>query len=332
MSDPRFSVTGMTTAADTHENRLFDQDQKFVRPLEAVDVPDAGEADKQFFSVTSILKALPSPALEYWAIKQAAMAAIDSQATWAAMLEDQGRAETVKWLCGARYRRPKLELGADQLGTVVHKICETYALTGEYPTREFCTNLVQAHAAPTVNIEEEVQTVGQMLQQFDRWLQRFQPEYTAAEMAVYSEQYGYAGCLDAILTIDGVRMVTDYKTRREALDARGNAQVPYGETALQLSAYRHADIAAVWRARRYEKFRRRYYLLSPDEKELAPRVPEVDGGLCIIITPQSCEAFPMRCDDEIFDCFLYAYEVFRWAEQTSRTVVGDPLVPAKRGD
>lgn len=320
----------MTTTHETGDStRIFDEEQKFVTPapLPDIDVADKGAEDREFFSVTTILKALPSPALEYWAIKMCAQAAIDSHSTWQAMLEDQGRAETVKWLCGARWRRPKLELGADQLGTVTHKACEYYALSGEKPSRSWVEDLVSAHAAPTVNIDNEVNVVGHMLNQFDRWLQRFTPEYTAAEMAVYSERFGYAGCLDAILTIDGVRMLTDYKTRREPLDSKGNAQTPYGETALQLAAYRHADLAACWRARRYEKFRRRYYLLSADEKELAPKVPEVDGGMCLIITPQSCAAYPMRVDDEVFNCFLYAYEVFRWAEQTSKTVVGDELIP-----
>lgn len=298
-----------------------------IKVLEAVDVADAGEQDAQYFSVTTILKgAIPSPGLEYWAIQQAAFAAIDSKATWQAMLEDQGRAETVKWLVAARFRKPKITLGAAELGTVVHKVCEVYALTGEKPTREFVTELVVMHAAPTVDIEQEVHIVGQMLQQFDIWLQRFQPEYQAAEMAVYSPKFGYAGQLDAILTINGVRFVCDYKTRREPLTNQGKPQTPYGETALQLAAYRHAELASIWRPRRVEKFKRRFYLLSPEEQELAVPVPEVDSGLCILLTPASCESFPMRCDEEVFNSFLYAFENFRWADQMSKTVVGDPLL------
>jgi hypothetical protein len=641
----------MSTAANT---------QPTPTPYDMVDVAEAGEHDQHFFSVTSILKALSSPALEYWAIKQTAMAAIDSQATWNAMLDDQGRIETIKWLCGARWRRPKLELGADQLGTVVHRVCEHYALSGEKPSREWVEDLVRAHAAPTVRIDSEVNTVGQMLNQFDSWLARFQPEYTAAEMPVFNEQFGYAGSLDAILTIGGTKLLTDYKgldiatplatpdgwttmgavnvgdkvfgtdgkrvtvtgksgvhlnrcyrvtfddttsivcddehlwtvfstyksdrrdrrryetlrtdelaaeirhhvngrrhwaiampealvcaeeasyppvdpyvygcwlgdgtardgvitgidqeifdrisnrgytvgepmgpqhtsrriyglerqlrfagllghrtvpqrwlrrsvpqrldllrglmdtdgyynprrkmavfttvnkatadmlyelvvglgerplvssftakgfgkittayhvmwrplrhnpfalsrkanrvdlshhrgqswrrlitsieptltvptqcitvdaddgcylagtqmvpthnTRREPLDSRGNAQTPYGETALQLAAYRHAEIAAVFRARRVEKYKRRYYLLSPDERAMAPKMPQVDGGLCIILTPQSCEAYPVKCDQEVFDFFLYTFEAWRWLEDVSKRVVGDALI------
>ncbi len=299
-----------------------------TQPFETPDVAEPGDQDRRFFSVTTILKALHNPALEYWAIKQAATAAIDSKATWSAMLEDQGKPETIKWLCGARYRRPKVTLGADQLGTCVHKLCEHYALTGEKPDRVFTEGLIRAHAAPTIDFDTEVNMAYGMLDQFQNWVERFQPEYTAAEMAVFSERYGYAGSLDAILTIDGVRLITDYKTRREPLDTKGNPQRPYGETALQLSAYRHADLAAVVRARRFEKGFKRYYLLNGAEKDQAEPVPPVDGGLCILLTPESCEAFPLWCDEEIFQFFLYVMEIFRWEEDVSKRVVGDPLVPS----
>ena len=627
-----------------------------ARPLPVLDIAEANPYDTQFFSVTSILKALASPALEYWAIKMCAMEAIDKQSTWQSMLADSGRAETIKWLCGARYRRPKLELGADQLGTVVHKVCETYALTGEKPDRRFCSDLVAAHAAPTVEINAEVETVLSMLAAFQTWLEDFQPIYTAAEMAVYNERFGYAGSLDAILTIGGVTLLTDYKaldrntplatpdgwttmgavgvgdqvfgtdgqpvmvtaksevhmnrcyrvtfddttsivcdeghlwqvrsgypshpahrgavlrtdelarevrsqitgqhhwqitmpgplqlpmqllpidpyvygcwlgdgyrgsgvitgideelfdliqargyyvgephgtaaktptrnvfglrhelylsgllghrevpqiylrgsieqrvdllrglmdtdgswnttrnqavlstvnkvtaetvyelvttlgerplintaqghgfgkdvtvyqvtwrprlhnpfalsrkagkvklsngrvwrrvitsieptltvptqcitvdaadgcylagaqmvpthnTRREPLTAKGEAQMPYGETALQLAAYRHCELAAVWRARRVEKWKRRYYLLSDEERSLGEPMPQVDGAMCLIITPMSCVAYPMKTSQEIFDSFLYCFEAWRWNEEISKRVVGEALV------
>jgi hypothetical protein len=303
-------------------------DSALAKPLETIDVAEAGENDDHFFSVTTILKALSSPALEYWAVKQAAEAAIDHQSTWTAMLENSGRTETVKWLCGARWRRPKLELGADQLGTCAHKICEYYALSGQRPDREWVEDLVRGYAAPTVVLEVEVDTLGLMLNQFDDWCQRFSPDYSAAEMPVFSQRFGYAGSLDAILEIDGVRLLTDYKTRREPLDRRGNAQRPYAETALQLAGYRFADLASVVRARRVEKFKRRYYLLSPDEKKMSKPMPKVDGGLCIILTPSSCEAYPVKCDQDVFDFFLHCFESWRWLEDVSNRVVGDALVPA----
>ena len=77
-----------------------------------------------------------------------------------------------------------------------------------------------------------------------------------------------------------------------------------------------------------ERFRRRYYLLSPDEQALAQLVPEVDTGLVIHITPQGCEAYPIVCDADVFEAFLAAQDAARWLWQTSRTVMSDPLTPA----
>jgi hypothetical protein len=55
-------------------------------------------------------------------------------------------------------------------------------------------------------------------------------------------------------------------------------------------------------------------------------MPQVDGGLCIILTPQSCEAYPVKCDQEVFDFFLYTFEAWRWLEDVSKRVVGDALI------
>jgi hypothetical protein len=167
-----------------------------------------------------------------------------------------------------------------------------------------------------------------MLNQFDGWLQRFTPSYQATEVTVYSPTYGYAGQADGFLTIDGVRFLIDYKTTRDPFDSRGKLKTPYPEqVALQLSAYRHAEAAAVWRPRRFEKFRRRYYLLSATERELAVAVPEVDTGLVIQLSPESCESYPIRCDEEVHTAFLYVLEAFRWLQETSKTVMRDPLTP-----
>ncbi len=84
-------------------------------------------------------------------------------------------------------------------------------------------------------------------------------------------------------------------------------------------------MAAVWRPRRFEKFRRRYYLVSEAEKAMAVPVPEVDHGLVLHITPEHCVAWPMDCGRDIFDAFLYVVEAARWQFETSKTVMGLPL-------
>ena len=293
---------------------------------EPIEVERADEQDLTLWSVTTIIGCLDKPALLYWAAEQTATAAIDNLATWKAMLEDRGRAEAVKWLRDARFRRPKTKLSSAELGTAVHAVCEEYALTGVRPDMDRIAAAVRVEGDSTTNIADEAQLISQMLDHFDRWLQRFTPSYQATEVCVYDPEYGYAGQSDGFLTIDGFRAIIDYKSSREALDARGKARTPYPEqVGLQLAAYRHASYAAVWRPRRMEKYRRRYYLLSDSERSMAQPVPEVDGGLCIQITPESCEAYPIRCDNEVHRAFLFTLEVFRWVEQTSKTAMGHPL-------
>ena len=292
----------------------------------AEDIAKPTDDDLTLWSVTTIIGVLDKPALLYWAAEQTANAAIDSLNTWRAMLEDAGREDTVKWLRDARFRRPKTQLSDSSLGTVVHTVCETYALTGTKPDKDFVTQLIVDAGGKGVDIENEVNTVGRMLNQFDGWLHRAQPTYQATEVCVYSPQYQYAGQCDAFLTIDGVRFIVDYKSSRKPVDSQGKPKTPYPEqVALQLAAYRNAEFAAVWRPRRFEKFRRRYYALSAAERELAVPVPEVDTGLVIQITPEACEAYPIRCHEPVHMAFLYAMEAFRWISETSKTVMGQPL-------
>ena len=282
------------------------------------DAPAAAD-DVQLWSVTTILNVLDKPALMYWASEQTALSAIHNEATWRGMLADDDAAcdhtkatgcPAVKWLRDARFRKPKGMRSATELGTLVHLACEEYAVTGSRP-----------------EVDDEVRP---FLDRFDEWLDRFGPSYQAAEVAVFHPDLGYAGTLDAFLTIDGVRYLADYKSSRNAVDAKGDPTKPYPEQiGLQLAAYRWAKYAAVWRPRRMEKFRRRYYLLGPDERAMAMPVPEVDTGLAIHITPESCEAFPIVCDESVFEAYLAVQDSARWVLQDSRRVMGQPLMPAR---
>lgn len=280
------------------------------QPVEDVKAPEP--EDLVMWSVTTIIGALDKPALLYWSAEETAKAAIKNERTWKAMLDEQGESEAVKWLRDARFRRQKGLRSATELGTAVHEACEQYALTGVRP-----------------EVDDEVRP---FLDRFDEWLDRFQPSYQATEVVVFHPEYGYAGTTDAFLTLEGVPLICDYKTSRKDVDGQGKPTGPYPEVALQLAAYRHARFAAVWRPRRFEKFRRRYYLLSEAEKALAVPVPAVEGGVCIHITPQRCEAYPVRCDETVHEAFLYVLEAARWSFETSKQVVGGPIdAPGEAG-
>jgi hypothetical protein len=67
-------------------------------------------------------------------------------------------------------------------------------------------------------------------------------------------------------------------------------------------------------------------LLGEDERSVAVPMPEVDGGVAIHISPEHCTAYPVRCDEAVFEAFLFVAEAFRWANDLSKTVIGPPLV------
>lgn len=296
---------------------------------EAIDQDKAADDDQQFWSVTTLIGVMDKPALIWWSADQTARAAIDNADLLSDRIRVEGEEEVYQWLRRARFRSPRGQLSAADLGTSFHESANRYALSGVRPDPEEIAAIVQTQpSAPraAAAVRSEAAVVGVFLDRFDEWLQRFSPSYQAAEVVVYHTGYGYAGQADAFLTVAGQRFIVDYKTSREPRDSKGNPKTPYPEqVGLQLAAYRWAEFAAVWRPRRTEYFRRRYYLLSPLERDMAVPVPEVDGGLCFQVTTESCEAFPIRCDEEVWRSFLHTTELFRWVNQTSKVAMGPPL-------
>jgi ATP-dependent exoDNAse (exonuclease V) beta subunit len=277
-----------------------------IEVLETIDVAKPEPEDLRMYSVTTIIGALDKPALLWWAAQETAKAAVNQAGYLAKRVDTEGVDAVVKDLSGARFKTPKGQRTAADLGTAVHDALEQLALTGVFP-----------------DVDDEVRP---FIEQADRWMQKFQPTYIAAEMTTYSPTYGYAGTLDAIFEVDGVRFLVDYKTSRKSFDARGKPTSPYPESVgIQLAAYRYAEYAATWRPRRYEYMRRRYYLLGMDERETAVPVPEVDTALVLHLTPEHCVAFPINADKVAHDAFLYVLESFRWVNQISKTVMGAPL-------
>ena len=282
-------------AEQTLKDRIF---------LGEVDVQPAKE-DLRFYSVTTIIKCLDKPALLYWAAEQAALEAVRVRKSLGARIEDEGEDAVVRWLKMAMYRTKPGTRTASELGTAVHDACEDYALTGIRP-----------------DVDDEVRP---FLDRFDEWAQKWQPEYIAAEAAVYNKTYGYAGTLDAIAIIDGMTVLLDYKSSRRSIGSDGKPSHPYPEVALQLAAYRHAELMAVWRARRFEKNRRRYYLLSTDEEKLGAPMPQVDGSVCLHITPEHADLYPVRTDEAVFEKFLHTIDVFDWTVGIGKKAIGEPM-------
>lgn len=121
------------------------------------------------------------------------------------------------------------------------------------------------------------------------------------------------------------RLIFDIKTSAEDYTSGGKLKTPYPEVGLQLAAYRYATLAAVWRARQMEQFKRRYYLLSETEKALGVPVPEVEGGVALLLTPTRFALHPIKCDEQVYETFLSTIDVAKFAFDEAGSIVGSPM-------
>lgn len=135
---------------------------------------------------------------------------------------------------------------------------------------------------------------------FYAFIEDFKPKFIAVEAPVISRKERYAGTLDAIIELEETGIIlTDYKSGKGV----------YQEAALQLAAYRHADS----------------FIGLPSGEEWP--IPEVKHGAVLHLREDGYSLIPIRCDEEIFKCFLYAREVYRWARDIAPGVIGVPIRP-----
>lgn len=137
------------------------------------------------------------------------------------------------------------------------------------------------------------------MNQFLAFLDKWQPVYEdgMVEAPVYNRAERYAGTLDGICTLGGRKVLIDYKTGKGV----------YPETALQLAAYRHAE-----------------FIGAPDGSEIP--MPEVDATVVLHIPDDGeYQLIEVASGPEIFQAFKYVREVFRFMEETSKTVLLGPF-------
>lgn len=238
---------------------------------------------QKFASVTSIIGTLDKPALRYWVGKQVAQYAVDERNVWLPVAEKDPKA-AFDLIKGSPWRTQE---SSAALGSAVHAAVEARIL-GENVDVESLSADVQPFVKSYLNFEEI-----------------FQPQYEMSEATVLSYKYGYAGTIDAIATFNrpdlGLvgRYLIDWKTGKSG---------PYPDAALQLAAYRHADV-----------------VLLPNGTE-AP-LPETDGAIVVKIRPRSYEVHPADVTDETFKYFRHLQMAFKWVHDASKTVLGSPIRP-----
>ncbi len=224
---------------------------------------------RELTSVTTILSnGVPKPALVPWAAKAVAQWTVDNFAQVQQMVADDPD-DAVMVLKGAHWKAKK---AAGLKGTEIHNLAEAHALGKPLPA-------ISPAALPFVR----------PLMDF---LDQFAPEPVHTEVTAFSPTHGYAGTLDSIADFPSMgRRLLDFKTSKGV----------YGETALQLAAYAHADFLDI-------------------EGEEVP-VPKLDGALVVHIAPTGYALFEADIGEDTFGYFLACKQVAEFQTNASKLVL-----------
>lgn len=259
---------------------------------------------ERLWSVTTLIKhgLGTGEGLVRWSVRQPCEIAYDRFATLASFHESGDREGAIKWLMEARWNRTKKAMAR---GTELHAIAEELALGG--------SPVIPEGAAPYID-------------QYRRWLDRYQPEFLMAEAPVYNLTERYAGTCDGLMRLPSFGpepIVFDYKTTEYAPDGE-KARPPWPEVALQLAAYARAEVVGVISEQRYASGKR-YYVYDPAKQHEA--MPKVEHAVCIVISPYDCVAVPTRIDESVWTTFLYVRECARFRLSADGGLFGPPLSP-----
>jgi len=214
---------------------------------------------KRLAGVTTILnEGMPKPALINWAANATADYAVNN---WDD-LGDMAVADRLKVLKKARYEDRD---AAAKRGTEVHALAEKLMLGKEIVVPDELRGHVESY-----------------VRFLDDWL----PTPILSEVTVVNYTHGYAGTLDMIMEADNRRILADIKTTRSGI---------YGETALQLAAYRYAEV----------------YLNGGAEHPM----PQVDDTWAIWVRADGYSVIPLDTSLAVFDDFRRVAAVSRTAKR-----------------
>jgi hypothetical protein len=172
------------------------------------------------------------------------------------------------------------------LGTLLHAIAEARALQRPLPR-------ITPEVAP-------------LYASFGRFETECEPEWEMSEATVYNVKESFAGTLDGIGRLRGKRVPAAWRDRLVMVDHKTGKDV-YAEVALQMAAYSHAE--AVY--------------LAPGT--VVP-LPAVEGALAVHITPEGYQLIPVDIGEAVWRSFRYVRECFRFMDEISNGVLGQPLV------
>jgi hypothetical protein len=235
---------------------------------------------KRAVGVTTALKGIPKDALVPWAAKEVATYVVDNIYDVKRMLDSGGRYPTIDFLKGIPNQKRDT---AAVRGTEVHALAEKYIRGEEIEVDDAVRPYVEGYAA---------------------FIKDWNPVSVHEELVVASRAHGYAGTLDSIQDIPDLgRALVDYKTARGV----------YGEVALQVAAYRYADV-----------------FIDVDGNE-QPMVA-VEKTYVLHIQPDTYDLIPLVADEFAFENYLKAQANYLANVQSKRLdkLLGLPLERPER--
>lgn len=247
--------------------------------------------------VTTVIGALDKPALVDWAAKTTARYAVDN---WD-RLSGISIVSRFEELVAARRQTNK---EAVVRGKRIHALAERI-IKGE-------------------SVEDMPDELRAPVQAYADMLDAWGFEAIVLEAPCANLDYRYAGTFDAIMTSPKTGpVIVDVKTGKRA----------YSEVALQLAAYRHADVYL----EEVEQFGPRGGKLKSLWVEKP--MPTVNGALCIHVameteeSPAKVDVLPVEATPDIFEQFLFLLEVHEgWVKRTSWNHKSDPAYAPPIGE
>lgn len=234
--------------------------------------------------VTTIIgEGIPKPALVNWAASTTADYALDHWET----LGQLAPSERHKKLAGARWESND---AGKARGTQVHNLAQVLVSGGRVAIPAGLEGYVEGYV---------------------RFLDDFDVRPLGVECTIYSEKYRYCGTLDLVADLldpDDLELNPDMRDRvRWLLDIKTARSGIFGETALQLAAYRYAE-----------------YLVD-DDGELNDMTPVDRCGAVHVRSDGTYDLIPVEAEDLQFRAFLYAQQVSQFLAG-SRDLIGEPIV------
>lgn len=219
--------------------------------------------------VTTLLsKGLPKPALPRWAAKAAAEYVAEHLDVINQLPDRESVIATVKQSPWTQRDR------AAVLGTDVHALAEKLIHGREVEVPDHLSGYVDGYV---------------------RFLDEWAPKALLTERPCASRRWWYAGTFDAVFELpNGERLLVDWKS---------SAGV-YGDTSLQLSAYRNAE----------------FYLDADDAEQ---PMPTVDSLAVVHITPTGTDVYRVADPDAAWKDFLHVAWVGK-AEDRIKNQIADP--------